>query len=1096
MRCRTCSLENPAANRFCENCGAQMPLMCRECGHTVSATAHFCGHCGTPLDAAAAAVPPAPAPIPPAWGELKQATVLFADIVSSTELIAHLDPEQAMERLRPAVDAMCEAVQRFDGTIIRTLGDGILAMFGAPQAQEGHALLACEAALAIQAALSRKAGGDNLMVRVGLHTGEVVADAPMADLTRERGVHGLTIHLASRVQTLAEPGTVYLSGDCQRLVHSHCDTAPLGTHALRGVPEPVPIYRLIGLKPIAASQAFRGLALTSFRGRAQEMAILQRALPDSGDLPDDTGEARVIGIAGPPGTGKSRLCHEFAEHCRGRGVPVFEARAQIYGHATPLQPVRELLRSLFFRTNPIGGALTTRGRILERLEWIGLEFTEDLGLVCEFLGVPLGDHPPSPLQPRARRARLLEITGRMVRHSGAATSVIVIEDLHWLDDASEEFVASLVNVVAGTRAMLVVNYRPSYTAAWMQDPGFQQIALGDLGASDTEALVGQLIGSRPELSAIRQRIAERSGGNPFFAEELIRSLAENGSLFGRPGDYRLGMSVGGPALPATVQAVIGARIDRLDETDKQVLQTGAIMGKEFPLGVLQKISQTPPLVTEGALDRLCEAGLLRPQEQSQPQSQPGSRERGYEFRHPLIQEVAYNTQLRARRATLHAAVASALEDYYRDRLDEFAGLLAYHYESAGRFLGAAHYGARAASWVGRTSSAQAVRQWHKVRQLLRDQPRSRESDPLRIMASGQIAFLGWREGMASEEAQPFIQEALGWARETDDSMIPLLLFAEARILGAAGGPADAYVERVRHALAMLSSTRGAGHTVILNASLSQALGWAGLWREALAANDSAMAGMTHVDSAHHEFLGFSVAHWVLSLRGRILSRLGRMEEAQRCLDEMLAIDPKLIDPTVQFIAHLGYVDMAWYRGDARLARLHADHVGEIARRHGSPYLRVYAYACAGIWKSLARDFAGAEQDLRAGLAVMHEGWVALNYEGEMLAILADCHYQAAQYDLAIETARRTVDLARQRNARLPESRALIIHALAMAGRSGPSASEEAGILLGQAEELIRLTGADIYAPLLTRARMMLSEGVIDPHPPMAVPVGQPDGPAA
>ncbi len=1059
---------NPAANRFCEGCGGQLPLACPKCGQTAAAHAQFCGACGTGLAAALGAEPPQTVTIAN-WGELKQATVLFADIVSSTELIAHLDPEQAMERLRPAVQTMCAAVERFDGTIVRTLGDGIMALFGAPRAQEGHALLACQAGLAIQAMFPPTVTGTSdsgLTIRVGLHTGEIVSDAPMMDLTRERGVHGLTIHIASRLQAMAEPGTIYLSGDCHRMVRSHCNSAALGSQVLRGLHEPVQVYRLVGLKPAIASQQFRGTGLTSFLGRSHEIGTLQQGLRSI-----EAGETRVIGIVGAPGAGKSRLCYEFGEWCRSRLIPVFEARAQLYGHATPLQPVRELLRSFFFRILPGDAADAARARILELLSEMDLQFAEDLALVCEFLAVPLGDNPPSPLQPRARRARLLEIVGRMVRHNGATISVIIIEDLHWLDDASEEFVAALVHAVTGTHTMLMLNYRPSYSAPWMGQPGFQQIALGELSAPETDELVRQLIGSRPELGAIRQRITERSGGNPFFAEELIRSLAENGALLGQSGDYLLGMSIGGPTLPATVQAVLGARIDRLADADKFMLQIGAIMGKEFPLVVLQKIAGTSPPQTEAALRRLCEAGLLL--------DQTAGGDRQYAFRHPLIQEVAYSTQLRARRAALHAAVASAMEGYYHDRLDEFAGMLAHHYEAAGRVQGAAHYAARAATWAGGTSSAQAIRQWHKVRQLLRDQPRSPEGDALRIMASSQIAWLGWREGLTVEQAEPFIQEALSWAREIDDSMVPLLLFAEARILGATGGPADAYVERVQQALSMLAPGKDPGRAATLNASLCQAYGWAGLFREALAANDAAMAGIPAIDDFDQRFLGYSVAHWILSLRGRILIRLGRIVEAERCLDEMLAIDQKRIDPTVRFIAHLGYVDIGWYRNDAGLAQRHAERIAEIAERHGSPYLRVFAFACAGIAKGLIRDSTGAIEDFQAGLAIMRQASVAMEYEAEMLASLADCHCRAKDFARAIATATEAIAVARQRSARLPECRALIIQVMALTGQSGGGQSggggnEAAGSLLRHADDLIQRSGAEIYRPMLAQARAGLT----------------------
>ena len=281
----------------------------------------------------------------------------------------------------------------------------------------------------------------------------------------------------------------------------------------------------------------------------------------------------------------------------------------------------------------------------------------------------------------------------------------------------------------------------------------------------------------------------------FFAEELVRSLAENSSLIGDAGNYALGWKAGDNALPPTLQAVIGARIDRLGDTEKSILQIGAIIGKEFPLKVLEQVAGVSTTTIEAVLEHLCEGNLLI--------QQPGAERRYYAFRHPLIQEVAYASQLRTRRSALHAPVARAMEAYYKDRLDEFAALLAYHFEAAGQALEAANYARRAAMWVGSTNSAQAIKHWQKVRQLLQDQPRSPSNDKLRITANGQIAWLGWREGMTAEAAKPFIEEALRWARETDDTMIPMLLFLDGRITLATGGPADAYVARVKEALSLL-----------------------------------------------------------------------------------------------------------------------------------------------------------------------------------------------------------------------------------------------------------------------------------------------------
>jgi len=1050
MRCSVCGTENPPENRYCHSCGVTFSVRCTNCGHQNWSTARFCGSCGSSLK---------PRPLRPRAGERlvgerKQATVLFADIVSSTELVVHLDPEQAMERLGPAVSMMCEAVGRFEGTVVRTLGDGLMALFGAPLAQEGHALLACEAALSMQEAFPPSEGG--LRLRVGLHSGEVVSEAPGGELSTERGAHGSTIHLASRLQQIAEPGGICLTEDCYRLVRFYCDVRPLGRHALKGFPEPVEIYSLLGLKPAVASQQFRGANLTSFRGRDPEIAMLQRALQSA-----ENGHTSVIGISGAPGSGKSRLCFEFAQWCRSRLIPVFEARALLYGHATPFQPVLEFLR-LFFRIAPTDDATVARDHIRERLSTIGPTFEADFPLVCEFLGVSDQESPPVllSLSPKARHGRLLDIIRYMVRESSTTASVIIVEDLHWLDEASEDFVATLVDAVADTRTMLVLTFRPSYAASWMKCSYYQQISLADLTPTETDELVRELIGDRSELHDVRHRVAERSGGNPFFAEELVRSLAENGSIFGDPGNYSIGFIAAEGTLPTTVQAVIGARIDRLGEADKATLQIGSVIGEEFPLEMLEELVHAPPKEIESILEGLCDAELL--------QRQIALDGRWYAFRHPLIQEVAYAAQLRVRRSALHAAVADAMQHFYKDRIDEFSGLFAYHYEAAGQLLEAADYSARAAMWVGSTHSAQAIKHWQKVRTLLQKQPRSAATDELRIMASGQLAWLGWREGLTADEAKPLIGEALTWSRETDNTMIPLLLVVDGRITITSGGPADASVELVKEGLLLLREDKDIGRIATLNVSLSQAYGWAGMLNEALAANSAAIEGIPWIEKFDHQFFGYSVEHWAISLRGRILVRLGRFEEAEQCFDQVLGVEENLLDPTARMIPHLGYVDLAWCRRDSALAERHALRVAQIAERHESPYLRVFAFACIGTAKSVAGNFAAAARDFVAGLEFLRKTKAAMEYEPEMLASLADCYYQNDELRRAIDIAKEAIEIAQQRNARLPECRASITRAAALIAETGVSPETKA--LFERAEELIRVTGACIYDPLLAQAR--------------------------
>src|SRR5260221_9969265 len=383
MRCQACAYDNEATSTSCVACGVSFASVCAHCGRDFPEAARFCAWCGQPRkpDGRVADVP----------GERKQATVLFADVTGSTARIAGLDAEGAMNFLHPIVMVMARVVNRYDGTVLRTLGDGLKAAFGVPHSREGHAVLACHAALAMRAAVAELP--DAPMIRIGLHSGEVVSGKLYSASAVKQDVTGLTVHLASRIEHETPPGEICLSRDCQTLLGAYFDTEPLGPRALKGIPGPVDIFRLIGLKPAVNSEHFRGASLTPLRGRAVELETLQRALLDTAP-----GSPRVIGVSGPPGVGKSRLCFEFGEWCRERQIKVLEARAQVHSRATPLLPVLEALRA-FFRIEPGMDAEVARTRIEQTLVMLALPVAEHLATLTDCLGCRRADTAARPVAP-------------------------------------------------------------------------------------------------------------------------------------------------------------------------------------------------------------------------------------------------------------------------------------------------------------------------------------------------------------------------------------------------------------------------------------------------------------------------------------------------------------------------------------------------------------------------------------------------------------------------------------------------------------------------------------------------------------------------
>lgn len=1014
MRCPSCLTLNPVANRFC-------------------------GQCGTRLDAAHGS---APTPVA-VWGEVKVATVLFADVVSSTEHVAGLDAEQAMEQLRPAVQQMCAVVERYGGTVLRTLGDGIMALFGVPRALEGHARLACEAAQVLQQVFAGNALG--LAIRVGLHSGPVALDPADAAAQMGGGVHGVTIHIASRVVALAAPGGVCLTHDCLSLIGAGCHVRSLGAQLLKGLATPVEVLALEHMDTEADARPFHRARLSRLRGRERELAALQDALRLA-----EHGQAPVIGVVGAPGTGKSRLCQEFANTCRNHLVTVHEVRAQLHGHATPLQPVLELLRSSLLGILPGDTPAVARQRIVERLQVGGALAPDDALLLQEFLGVMAEDAAPSALQPKGRRARLLQIVRHLVATLSSGTSVILFEDLHWLDEASAEFVHAMVEAAAGTRTLLVLNYRTDYRAPWLALPTVKQIELTELAPDDTTALVHELLGARPGLQGAASLIVQRCAGNPFFAEELVHSLMANS----RPGADATPASREDieRALPATVQAVIGARVDALGETEKTLLQICAVIGKEILLPVLERVAASLNARLGTALEALCHLELL------QPQAATAGLPLGFAFRHPLIQEVVYTTQLKSRRAAVHAATAEVMRDFYHDRDDEYAALVAHHYGEGGRNLDAAEFEARAARWIHYRDSRQAVKHWLKVRDRLHAQPQSPRVNQLRVTLGSYMAQLAWRESVPTSDVLPLIDAAIEHAALVDARILQILHVGSARMRWARGDPADDYVRCVRQVLATVDPD-DAGRRAVVNTFLSQALTWAGLYNEALQANEDARDFAHAIERADHDYVGFDVGYWLSALRLRLLTRMGRADEGDAVISTLEGAVAATSDLAIRQTVHYLIVDACYFSQRPLLTRRHVAQLQAIVERHRSPYMAAYAYSCAGLGELVAQRPLNAGVHFEAAVAVIRERKVAPELESEVLAHHAYSRLRGDDLDGAVRLAEEAIEVATQRTNRFAQCLALLVIGHALCARGGVQSVRLSQQHLEKAEELLTQTGA-------------------------------------
>jgi class 3 adenylate cyclase/tetratricopeptide (TPR) repeat protein len=605
-------------------------------------------------------------------GERKQVTVLFADIKDSTELIKDLDPEAAQQLLDPAIHIMMDAVHRFEGTVNQVLGDGIMALFGAPIAHEDHSLRACYAALAMQGAMQpsaeavRRQHGVTLRIRVGLNAGEVVVRAIGNDLHMDYSAVGQTVHLAARMEQLAPPGSVLLTAATLRLVEGLVHVNALGPLPVKGLAEPVEGYELVGASPLRRrlqAAALRGL--TPFIGREPELAALTQALARAG-----TGHGQVVAMVGEAGVGKSRLVYECAHSHRTQGWRVLESASVSYGKATPYFPVLDLLKR-YAQVDDHDDARTIRAKVTGHVLTLDETLQETLPALLSLLEALPEDSPFLRLDPPQRRQRTLAALQRLLRReSQVQPLLLVFEDLHWIDSETQTLLDSLVEWLPTAPLLLLVNYRPEYQHGWGSKTYYTQLRLDPLPPASAAEVLQALLGDDPSLMPLKQLLIARTEGNPFFLEESVRTLTETGVLVGEPGAYRLAQALPTIQVPATVQAVLAARIDRLPPEDKRLLQTAAVIGHEVPLPLVQAIAELPEVDLHRGLAHLQAAEFLY-----ETRLFP---EREFTFKHALTHEVAYNGLLHERRRGLHARLVDAIETLTAERLADQVDRLAHH----------------------------------------------------------------------------------------------------------------------------------------------------------------------------------------------------------------------------------------------------------------------------------------------------------------------------------------------------------------------------------------------------------------------------------
>jgi class 3 adenylate cyclase len=871
-------------------------------------------------------------------------------VKGSTDLAERVDPEQWHAVLDRFFQILADGVHRFEGTVNQYTGDGIMALFGAPIAHEDHAQRACYAALYLRDQLRefgqelRREHGLDFSTRVGLNSGEVIGGKIGDDLRMDYTAQGHTVMLADRMQQLAEAGKVYLAEQTARLVKGYFQLEDLGEFRVKGVASAIPVYGLEGVGELRTRlDVSRARGFARFVGRADEMATVELALHRA-----EGGDGQVVGVVGEAGIGKSRLCLEFVERCRSKGTPVYEAHCPAHGKTVPLLPILELLRSAFGITAQDRDQVA-RDKIAGRLLLLDEAFRADIPLVFDFLGVPDPERPAPQVEPEARQRQLSSFLRRLVQaRSERETAVLLFDDLHWIDADGNALLAQLVEAAGGTRTLLLVNFRPEYRAEWVGKSYYQQLPLSPLGPEAIRELLRELLGDDPSVSDLPDLIRERTGGNPFFIEEVVQSLIEGGHLEGARGSYRLVRPIGALEIPTTVQPMLAARIDRLAEREKQVLQAAAVIGKTFPEAVIARVAELPEPDLAAALSHLRDAEFIY-EATLYPEVE-------YAFKHPLTQEVAYDSQLSGRRKQVHAAVARALEELHPDSLDEQAALLAEHWERAGDAIQAVAWHYRAALWASRSGGpAESLRRGRRMLSLLEDVPESEASLDALLNACGSILGWGGVVGIPRDEADAVFERAKAAAEALGDPIRGALMgFYYA---GAARLDPVSHLQIIEEGWAVVGGGDDPGARLMLGLMRAGALSGLGRQREAydqtrrLTADPPEDLGIgSQWHGGQSPFLALLIFEGGLTaVMGQPARGLARLEEGIEQAERRGEL------PTCREAAY-GAALACFFLGDAAGTMAWAERCRALAEREGSLWAPVQANQALWWANNLARDW--------------------------------------------------------------------------------------------------------------------------------------------
>ena len=940
-RCTNCGIENAVEARFCNQCATPLSRTCPKCAHPNAPDAKFCADCAAPLtsDVSKSSARTSSAPSIRiaaeqndsivADGERKTVTALFADIKGSTELEQDLDPEEARAIVDPALKLMIDAVRRYDGYIVQSTGDGIFALFGAPVAHEDHPQRALYASLRMQEELRRYGsklqaeGRAPIEIRVGVNTGEVVVRSiSTGGGNVEYTPIGHTTNLASRLQSIARTGSIVTSEATRNFCEGYFVLKPLGATKVKGVSEPVNVYEVTGLGPLRTRlQRSAGRGLSKFVGRQAEMDSLKRAAEQA-----KAGRGQIVAAMAEAGVGKSRLFFEFKAISQS-GWMVLETFSVSHGKASAYFPVIDLLRN-YFDISATDDERKRREKVTGRVLALDRSLEDTLPYLFSLLGIVEGDDPLAQMDGQIKKRRTLEAIKRiLLRESLNQPLIVIFEDLHWIDDETQGFLNLLAESIGTARILLLVNYRPEYSHQWNSKTYYTQLRIDPLGEESADEMLTALIGDGAEVAPLKRLIIERTEGNPFFMEETVQVLLDEGALVRDGTSARLTKALGELKIPPTVQAILAARIDRLSADEKDLLQTLAVIGKEFELSLVRAVTAKSDDDLNRILNDLQLSEFIY--------EQPAVGDLEYTFKHALTQEVAHNSILSERRKLLHERIGAAIESLGAASLDDHINELARHYGRSGNVRKALEYlGLAGQQAHRRLAHSEAIVHLNAALQLLKSLPE--DDERRREEASLQITFAeaaAAARGPADDEVGAALARARDLCTQLGDTRRTFRVLLGLRFFYNFKSQWQSDLETSQQLFALAEREPAPARLLWANTALGESLEYQGRHRDARAHLEKAIALIPAI-AEHTVFPVADPRIAALDVLGDVLWCLGFPDQALARCREALTLARKLGRPFPLCSAYSGVCTVYRDRGEVSALEEAANELRVLADEHG------------------------------------------------------------------------------------------------------------------------------------------------------------------